>query len=199
MTSTVARAANQAARAAAAQLAEPPAHNTVAASGGSPTTSREPPGQSTAVTDAEHAAKNGKPAVSRKASAAKAARPSAKFAAVGMATRIPELAKWIAARPTFTFADAAAASAPSPCSLTVMAYTLPDARLASALAELGFLVTAGGKNGYTVTAIKAPAKPAPVDGWHGHERVSALKSAPSETGRRDLGGVGRPGSVNLTV
>jgi hypothetical protein len=40
-----------------------------------------------------------------------------------------------------------------------MAYTLPDARLASALAELGYLVTAGGKNGYTVTPIKAQAKP----------------------------------------
>ena len=72
-----------------------------------------------------------------------------------MAIRIPEMAKWIAARPSFTFAEAAAASAPSPCSPTVMAYTLPDARLASALAELGFLVTAGGKNGYTVTAIMA--------------------------------------------
>jgi hypothetical protein len=74
-----------------------------------------------------------------------------------MATRIPEMAKWIAARPSFTFAEAAAASAPSPCSLTVMATTLPDARLASALAELGYLVTAGGTNGYTVTAIMALA------------------------------------------
>jgi hypothetical protein len=27
------------------------------------------------------------------------------------------------------------------------------------MAPLGYLVTAGGKNGYTVTAIKAPAKP----------------------------------------
>ena len=78
---------------------------------------------------------------------------------MSVTTRIPELAKWIAAQPSFTFADAAAASAPSPCSLTVMAYTLPDARLASALAELGYLMTSGGKNGYTVTAIKAPAKP----------------------------------------
>jgi hypothetical protein len=76
-----------------------------------------------------------------------------------MTTRIPELANWIAAQPSFTFADAAAASAPSPCSPTVMAYTLPDPRLASALAELGYLMTAGGKNGYTVTAVKAPAKP----------------------------------------
>jgi hypothetical protein len=76
-----------------------------------------------------------------------------------MATRVRELAKWIAARPSFTFADAAGASAPSPCSLTVMAYTLPDARLASALAELGYVVKAGGKNGYTVTAIKPLDKP----------------------------------------
>jgi hypothetical protein len=160
MTNT-ARAANQTARAAAAQPVLPPARTTVAASGGSPTTSREPPGQSAAATDAEHAATNDKPAVSRKLAAAKAAKPTARFAAVSMATRIPELAKWIAARPSFTFADAASASAPSPCSLTVMAYTLPDARLTSALAELGYVVTAGGKNGYTVTAIKAPAKPQP--------------------------------------
>ena len=144
------------ARAAAAQPAVPPARTTVAVSGGSPTTSREPPGQSAAATDAELAATNDKPAVSRKLAAAK---PTARFAAVSMATRIPELAKWIAARPSFTFADAAAASAPSPCSLTVMAYTLPDPRLTSALAELGYVVTAGGKNGYTVTAIKAAAKP----------------------------------------
>ena len=68
------------------------------------------------------------------------------------------MAKWIAARPSFTFAEAAAASAPSPCSPTVMAYTLPDARLGSALAQLGYFMTVGGKNGYTVTAIKAPAK-----------------------------------------
>jgi hypothetical protein len=180
MTSTVARAVNQTAKAAAAQLAAPPAHTTVAASGGSPTTSREPPGRSTAATDAEHAAKDAKPAVSGKPAVGKAARPPAKFAAVSMATRIPELAKWMAARPTFTFSEAAAASAPSPCSPTVMAYTLPDARLTSALAELGYVVTAGGKNGYTVTAIKAPAKPAPVAGWHGHERVPALMSAASE-------------------
>ncbi len=150
MTSTATRAANQTDKAAAAQLAAQPAHTTVAASGGSPTTSREPPGQWAAATGGGHAAKNGKPAVSRKPAGAK---PAATFAAVSMATRIPELAKWIAARPTFTFADAAAASAPSPCSLTVMAYTLPDARLSSALAELGYVVTAGGKNGYTVTAI----------------------------------------------
>jgi hypothetical protein len=39
-----------------------------------------------------------------------------------------------------------------------MAYTLPDPRLASALTELGYAVIAGGKNGYTVTAIKAPAE-----------------------------------------
>ena len=162
MTSTATRAASQTARAAAAQPAAPPARTTVAASGGSPTTSREPPGQLAAATDAEHAATNDKPAVSRKLAAAKAAKPRAKFAAVSIATRIPELAKWIAARPSFTFADAAAANAPSPCSLTVMAYTLPDARLTSALAELGYAVTAGGKNGYTVTAIKAPAKPKPT-------------------------------------
>jgi hypothetical protein len=145
MTSTATQAANHAAQAAAAQLATPPAHNTVAASGGSATTSREPLRQWAAATDAEHAAK--------------AAKPAARFATVRMAARIPELAKWIAARPSFTFADAAAASAPSPCSPTVMAYTLPDARLASALAELGYVTTAGGKNGYTVTAIKAPARP----------------------------------------
>jgi hypothetical protein len=145
MTSTATQAASQSAEAAAAQIATPPAHNTVAASGGSATTSREPLGQWSAATDAEHAAR--------------AAKPAAKFANVRMATRIPELAKWIAARPSFTFADAAAAIAPSPCSPTVMAHTLQDARLASALAQLGYLTTAGGKNGYTVTAIKAPAKP----------------------------------------
>jgi hypothetical protein len=39
-----------------------------------------------------------------------------------------------------------------------MAYTLPDARLAAALAELGYVVTAGGKNGHTVTAIEASAQ-----------------------------------------
>ncbi len=149
MTSTATRAADQTDKVAAAQLAAQPAHTTVAASGGSPTTSREPPGQSASATGAGYAAKSGKPAVSRRPAAAK---PAA-FAAVSMATRIPELAKWIAARSAFTFADAAAASAPSPCSLTVMAYTLPDARLTSALAELGYVVTAGGKNGYTVTAI----------------------------------------------
>jgi hypothetical protein len=149
MTATAARAADQTSSATAAQLTASTAHTTVAASGGSPTTSREPPRQPAAATGAEHAATNGKPAGPRNPAAAKAAR----FAAVSMATRIPELAKWIAARPAFTFADAAAANAPSPCSLTVMAYTLPDARLTSALAELGYVVTAGGKNGYTVTAI----------------------------------------------
>ena len=148
MNSTATRAADQTAKAAAAQLAAAPAHTTVAASGGSPTTSREPPGRWPAATDSKHAAKNGSPA--------------AKFAAVSMATRIPELARWIAARPSFTFADAAAASAPSQCSPTVMAYTLPDARLAHALAELGYLMTAGGKNGYTVTPIKAPSRPKPT-------------------------------------
>jgi hypothetical protein len=153
MTSTANRAVNQIANAAAAQLAAPPAHTTVAASGGSPTTSREPPGQSAAATDAQHAAENDKPAVSRKPAGARAAKPTAQFASVSLATRIPELAKWISARPSFTFAEAAAASAPSPCSLTVMAYTLPDTRLASALTALGYVVTAGGKNGYTVTAI----------------------------------------------
>ena len=160
MTSTAARAANQAANAAALRPATPPAHNVVAASGGSPTTSREPSRQWAAATatDAEHAARYGKPAASRWP-AAKGGKPAASFAAVKMATRIPELAKWIAAVPSFTFADAAAASAPSPCSQTVMAYTLPDARLASALAALGYVMTAGGKNGYTVTPIKPPVEP----------------------------------------
>jgi len=74
-----------------------------------------------------------------------------------MAIRIPELARWIAAQPSFTFAEAAAATAPSPCSPTVIAYTLADPRLASALADLGYLMVVGGKNGYTVTAIKAAA------------------------------------------
>jgi hypothetical protein len=156
MTSTANRAVNLTANAAPAQLAPPPAHTTVAASGGSPTTSREPPGQSAAAADAQHAAENNKPAVSRKPAGARAARPAARFAAVSLATRITELASWIAARPSFTFAEAAAASAPSPCSLTVMAYTLPDARLAAALTALGYVVTAGGKNGYTVTSIEAP-------------------------------------------
>jgi hypothetical protein len=159
LTGTAARAADQTSSAPATQLTTSTAHTTVAASGGSPTTSREPPGQPAAAIDADHAATNGKPAGPRNPAAAKAARPAARFAAVSMATRIPELAKWIAARPAFTFADAAAANAPSPCSLTVMAYTLPDARLTSALAELGYVVTAGGKNGHTVTAIKAPANP----------------------------------------
>ena len=137
MTSTATWVADQTAKAAARLAA--PARHTIAASGGSPTISREPPGQWAAAHDAEPAAAN--------------------FAKVSKATRIPALAKWIAARPSFTFADAAAASAPSPCSQTVMAYTLPDARLAPALAELGYLMTAGGKNGYTVTAIRATAEP----------------------------------------
>lgn len=154
MTSTATQATNQTATVAAAQLAAPAAHTTVAASGGSPTTSREPSGEWAAVTGAGRAAKNGKPEASRKPGATKAAKP-----AVSMAIRIAELAKWIAAHQTFTFAEAAAASAPSPCSPTVMAYTLPDPRLAPALAELGYLLTAGGKNGYTVTAIKTPAVP----------------------------------------
>lgn len=118
----------------ARQPAAPPAHYTVAVSGGSATTGREPPGQRTN---------------------AKAARPAAKFAKVRMAVRVPALARWIAARPSFTFAEAAAASAPSPCSPSVMAYTLLDARLAAALADLGYLTMAGGKNGYTVSALKA--------------------------------------------
>jgi hypothetical protein len=145
MASTATRAAHQAADAAAAQLAAPSARHTVAVSGGSATTGREPHGQWAAET-------NTRPA-------AKAAGPAAKFVKVRTMIRIPELAKWIAAHQSFTFAEAAAASAPSPCSPAVMAYTLSDARLASALADLGYLTTAGGKNGYTVTAITAPAKP----------------------------------------
>ena len=155
MTSIRDRTANQTAKPAAVQLAAPPARTTVAASGGSPTTSREPPGQWATAAGDGHAANNGKPEGSRKPRAARAAR----FAAVSMSIRIPELANWIAARPSFTFADAAAASAPSPCSPSVMAYTLPDPRLASALAERGYLMTVGGKNGYTVTAIESPANP----------------------------------------
>ena len=142
------------------QPASQPGHSVVAASGGSVTTSREPLGEWARSPDSQYAfAQAGKPTFSRtsypKAIPAKVAKPAgvAPFAKVGMATRIPEMAKWIAARPNFTFAEAAAASAPSPCSPTVMAYTLPDPRLASALAELGFLMTAGGKNGYTVTVI----------------------------------------------
>jgi hypothetical protein len=135
MTSTAIRAASRTAKAAAAELVEPTGHTLVAASAGSQTTSREP----------------------RRTMAA-ARQPAARFASVSMTTRIAELAKWIAALPSFTFAEAAAASAPSPCSPSVMAYTLPDARLASALAELGYQVAAGGKNGYTVTAIEDPAR-----------------------------------------
>jgi hypothetical protein len=145
MASTATRAAHQAADAAAAQLSVPCAHNTVAVSGGSATTAREPHGLWAAGTSA--------------GPAAKAAEPAAKFAKVRMMVRIRELAEWIAAHQSFTFAQAAAASAPSPCSPAVMAYTLADARLASALAELGYQTTAGGKNGYTVTAIAAPTKP----------------------------------------
>jgi hypothetical protein len=158
VTSAASRAANQTANQAAAQVAAPPARTTVVASGGSLTTSREPTGQSPGAADARHATMNDKPGVSCKPSDPKAAKPTGPFPAVSMVTRISELAKWIAARPSFTFADAAAASAPSPCSLTVMAYTLPDARLAAALAELGYVVTAGGKNGHTVTAIEASAQ-----------------------------------------
>jgi hypothetical protein len=110
----------------------PGRRTTVAASGGAVTTSRGPLGQRAAGTHAEQAVR---------------------FAAVSMTTRALELAKWIASRPSFTFADAAAANAPSPCSQSVMAYTLPDARLSSALADLGYRMTAGGKNGYTVTPI----------------------------------------------
>jgi hypothetical protein len=144
MTSMATLGASNTAKAAASQ----PALTTVAASGGSPTTSREPPGQRAAVTGAGHAA-NGKFEDSGKPGVTKAA----KFAAVRMAIRVPELAKWIVARPSFTFAEAAAARAPSPCSHTVMAYTLADPALASALAGLGKVITAGGKNGYTVTAL----------------------------------------------
>ncbi len=130
------RPATRAGRQAAdATAAAPPGHHTVAVSGGSPTTGREPPGQRVG---------------------AKAPRPAAKFAKVSMAVRIPELARWIAARPSFTFAEASAADAPSPCSPSVMAYTLLDARLASALADLGYLTMAGGKNGYTVCPIESP-------------------------------------------
>jgi hypothetical protein len=155
---------SHAARAPAADLISQPAYSVVAACGGSVTTSREPLGESAEATNNQHgSAMDAKATITRscrpEATAAKLARPAtaAQFAKVSMAIRIPEMAKWIAARPSFTFAEAAAASAPSPCSLTVMANTLPDARLASALAELGYLVTAGGKNGYTVTAIMAPA------------------------------------------
>ncbi len=153
MTRTATRAAHRTANASGAQLPAPPTHTTVAASGGSLTTSREPPGQSAALTGTGHAAMNGKPQGSRKPGTTKAP----KFVAVSMAIRIPEVAKWIAARPSFTFAEAAAASAPSPCSPTVMAYTLSDPRLASALAQLGYLITAGGKNGHTVTPLNVPA------------------------------------------
>jgi len=156
--------------AAAGQLTGRPAHSVVAASGGSVTTSREPLGESAEVTNNQHGStKDAKATITRTGpgvAAAKVARPAAatQFAKVSMATRIPAMAKWIAARSSFTFAEAAAASAPSPCSLTVMASTLPDTRLASALAELGYLVTVGGKNGYTVTAITPPtmSRPKPI-------------------------------------
>jgi hypothetical protein len=145
MARTATRAAHAAADAAAAQLAAPSVRNTVAVSGGSATTGREPDGQRTAAIKAGPATQG--------------AGPAAKFAKVRMMVRIPELAKWIAGHQSFTFAEAAAASAPSPCSPAVMAYTLADARLASALAELGYLTTPGGKNGHTVSAITAPTKP----------------------------------------
>jgi hypothetical protein len=159
----------RAVRLAAGRLAGLPARSVVAASGGAVTTSREPQGEWAKSTDDQHpaaeAAKVPKAtstaARKSKTRPAKVARPAAaaRFAAVSMSTRVQEMAKWIATRPSFTFAEAAAASAPSPCSLTVMSYTLTNAGLASALAELGYLLTTGGKNGYTVTAIKAPAKP----------------------------------------
>ncbi len=158
MSSTVTQTASRTTKVAAAQLAALPLHTTVAASGGSPTTSREPPGQWAGASGAGPSAKIGKPEAARKPGVAKAT----KFAAVKMAIRIPELARWIAAHPIFTFAEAAGASAPSPCSPTVIAYTLTDPRLGSALAELGCMMTAGGKNGYTVTAIEAGAKDVPV-------------------------------------
>lgn len=160
MTSTAARA-SQSARSAADQLAAPPARTTVSASCGSPTTSREPLSQWTTA-DAWHSARDGRAAAVRTPGASRAAKTASGFAAVGLATRIPALAQWIAGRPNFTFAEAAAAAAPSPCSLTVMAYTLPDARLAAAVAELGYVVTAGGKNGYTVTALDAKPRLAVV-------------------------------------
>ncbi len=134
-----------------AQPPSQPAHSVVAASGGSVTLSREPLGEQ--ATSADSHPDDSYP----KAIPARAARPAAAppFAKVSLATRIPAMAQWIAARPNFTFAEAAAASAPSPCSPSVMAYTLPDARLGSALAQLGYFMTVGGKNGYTVTAIEA--------------------------------------------
>jgi hypothetical protein len=138
-----------AAQAAAAQLAAPSVRNTVASSGGSATTSREPV--------SHWACASAPPSGRGQHAAVTAAGPAGPFSPVSRATRIPKLATWIAARSNFTFAEAAAASAPSPCSPTVMAYTLPDDRLASALAELGYLVTPGGKNGYTVTAMKDQA------------------------------------------
>jgi hypothetical protein len=156
--------AADAAQLAAVQLASQPPHSVVAASGGSVTTSREPVAHWPESTDSQHVSTHARATVSRtrhpKATSARIAKPAAaaQFAKVSMANRIPAMANWIVARPCFTFAEAAAASAPSPCSPTVMAYTLPDPRLTSALAELGYLLTAGGKNGYTVTAIKAPAK-----------------------------------------
>ena len=154
--------AADAGRGAPGQLAGRPAHSVVAASGGSVTTSREPLGERAESTDSY--SEDSYPKYSEdsypKAIPARVARPpvTPPFAKVSLATRIPAMARWIAARPSFTFAEAAAASAPSPCSASVMAYTLPDARLGSALAQLGYFMTVGGKNGYTVTAIKGPAK-----------------------------------------
>jgi hypothetical protein len=142
-----------------AQLPSQPAHCVVAASGGSVTRSREPLGERAKSTDS-YPDDCHPDDTYPKPIPVRVARPTVAppFAKVSMATRIPAMAEWIAARPNFTFAEAHAASAPSPCSPTVMAYTLPDARLGSALAQLGYFMTAGGKNGYTVTAIKATGK-----------------------------------------
>jgi hypothetical protein len=152
--------AADAGRLAPGQLPGQPAHSVVAASGGAVTTSREPLGEPAKSTDSYP--DDSYP----KAIPARVARPAAAppFAKVSLATRIPAMAQWIAARPSFTFAEAAAASAPSPCSPSVMAYTLPDARLGSARAQLGYFMTVGGKNGYTVTAIEAHGKPKPALG-----------------------------------
>ena len=155
---------SHAAEVARTQAANQTPHTVVAACGGSVTTSREPPGDWARSTDEQRSATETTKAPTAgftRTSEATPAKPAsaAKFLRVSMATRIPALAQWITNHASFTFAEAGAASAPSPCSPTVMAYTLPDARLASALAELGYRITAGGKNGYTVTAIRAPAKP----------------------------------------
>jgi hypothetical protein len=118
-------------------------------------------------TDAKTAAADGKPAPAKPKAPSKAKTPAAKkastpkpghFAKVTMATRIPVLAQWIAKQTTFTLKDAAAAEAPSACSPTVMGYTLPDARLTAALAELGYTMT-DDKGTWNVAALVA--KPAP--------------------------------------